>query len=136
MTDFSDYPHSPDMRVVNDLPRLEASKAAMFYSLAYKLLYLAKSYTFDMLPIAQFLTTRVQFSTEQDMSKALNSLAYLNSTKDFELRLNAKQPLSVLCYIDASHAILPDRKSQGGSMSFVDAIELLSTKTMKRLSRC
>ena len=67
VTDFSDYPHSPDMRVVNDLPRLEASKAAMFYSLAYKLLYLAKSYTFDMLPIAQFLTTRVQFSTEHSL---------------------------------------------------------------------
>ena len=68
-----------------------------------------------MLPISQFLTTRVQYSTEQDMSKALNSLAYLNATKDKELRLNAKQPMSVLCYIDASHAILPDRKSQGGS---------------------
>ena len=91
VTDFADYPHSPDMRVVNDLPRLESSKAAMLYSLAYKTLYLAKSYRFDMLPISQFLTTRVQFSTEQDMSKALNSLAYLNSTKDFELRLNAKQ---------------------------------------------
>ena len=53
-----------------------------------------------MLPIAQFLTTRVQFSTEQDMSKALNSLAYLNSTKDFELRLNAKQLYTkdMICY--------------------------------------
>ena len=35
----------------------------------------------------------------------------------FKLRLNAKQLLTVLCYIDASasHAILPDRKSQGGA---------------------
>ena len=50
VTDFADYPHSPDMRVINDLPRLESSKAAMLYSLAYKILYLAKSYRFDMLP--------------------------------------------------------------------------------------
>ena len=115
VTEFADYPHGPDMRIIEDLPRLESSQAESFYSLAYKLLYLAKRYRFDMLPIAQFLTTRVQFSTSQDMIKARNALAYLNATKHLELRLNATKPITALCHIDASHAVNPDRKSQGGA---------------------
>jgi hypothetical protein len=116
VTEFSDYPADSFMRICDDsLPRLPPKLAEAFHSLAYKFLYLAKRYRFDLLPIAQFLTTRVHISTAEDMQKAQMALNYLNSTRELELRLNAKHPTAVICFIDASHAVNPKRRSQGAS---------------------
>jgi len=92
-----------------------SSPGVQVHSLAYKLLYLAKRYRFDLLPVSQFLTTRVHISTAEDMQKAQTALEYLHLSKSLELRLNAKHPPAVLCFIDASHAVNPKRRSQGAA---------------------
>ena len=101
----------------DDVPDLvvDDSLAEKFHSLAYKILYLAKRCRPDILPAAQFLTTRVTISTDQDMEKAYHALKYMNNTRTLELRLGALKPLAILCYIDAAHAVHPDKKSQSGS---------------------
>ena len=87
----------------------------VLHSLAYKLLYLAKRCRPDLLPAAQFFTTRVSISTEQDVGKAFHTLKRINHTRALELRLSATQPLAILCYIDSAHAVHPNKKSQSGS---------------------
>ena len=49
------------------------------------------------------------------MQKAQTALEYLHLSKSLELRLNAKHPPAVLCFIDASHAVNPKRRSQGAA---------------------
>ena len=53
-----------------NLPPLVGTLKEDFHSLAYKLHYLAKRCRPDILPAAQFLTTRVSIFTSQDMDKA------------------------------------------------------------------
>ena len=116
VTEFAEFPADSCMRVCNpDLPQLSPTLAKQFHSLAYKLLYLAKRYRFDLLPVSQFLTTRVHISTAEDLQKAQTALEYLHLSKSLELRLNAKHPPAVLCFIDASHAVNPKRRSQGAA---------------------
>ena len=116
VTEFADFPAESTLRILDEnSPRLAGSTAEKFHSLAYKLLYLAKRCRPDLLPAAQFFTTRVSISTEQDMGKAFHTLKYINHTRTLELRLSATQPLAILCYIDSAHAVHPNKKSQSGS---------------------
>ena len=81
------------------------------------MLYLAKRTRPDILVATHFLSTRVQHPTEADADKAYHCLRYLNGTKDLGLRLNAFDPIHVIQYIDAAHAVHENMKSHAGSMS-------------------
>ena len=97
VTEFAESPADSCTRVCNpDLPRLSPTPAKQLHSLAYKPLYLAKRYRLDLLPVSQFLTTRVHVSTNEDVQKAQTALERLHLTKSLELRLNAKHPPAAL----------------------------------------
>ena len=116
VTEFEDFPTDSMLKMIDEnLPPLVGTAKAEFHSLAYKLHYLAKRCRPDILPAAQFLTTRVSISTSQDMHKAFHILKYINLSKALELRLGVILPLNLLCYIDAAHAVNPNKKSQSGS---------------------
>ena len=51
----------------------------------------------------------------EDIISAYHVLKYINNTRTLQLRLGASKPLAILCYIDAAHAVHPDKKSQSGA---------------------
>jgi len=96
-----------------DLP---ADKKAEFHSRVARLLYLAKKVRPDMLTAVSFLTTRVQFPTEQDWQKLERLLQYLNGTKYFGITLCPDSDMTVHGYADAAYGVHSDAKSHTGSV--------------------
>ena len=64
-----------------------------------------------------FLTTRVQSSTDDDLSKLHRVFKYLNSCPDLGITLEASDPLGIKAYIDASYGIHADGKSHSALVS-------------------
>ena len=81
------------------------------------MLHLTKRTRPDILVATHFLSTRVQKPTEADAEKVYHCLRYLNGTKDLRLRLNAFDPVHVIQYVDAAHAVHENMRSHAGSMS-------------------
>ena len=67
-----------------------------------------------MLTAVAFLSTRVQWSTEQDQKKLIKLGNYLNATKDLIIALSVDLPVVLHCYVDASYSEHPDGKSHSG----------------------
>jgi hypothetical protein len=98
-----------------DSPLLSADDKKFFHCQVAKALYAAKRARPDLGTAVAFLSTRVTKSTEQDMTKLLRLLRYVNGTKDLTLTLGVTDPIKVVDFVDASFAVHPDRKSHGGS---------------------
>ena len=95
-------------------PALSGDDADSFHSIAYKLLYLTKRARPDILLAAQFLSRRVLRPTEEDKYKLDRALKYLCKTSDLKLILRPGDNFKARIFIDASHAIHDDYKSQKG----------------------
>ncbi len=117
VTETELVPASKDLRKICDSPVLNESAKDGFHSLAYKMLYLAKRTRPDIMVATHFLSTRAQKPTQEDAEKAYHCLRYLNGTKDLGLRLNAFDPIHVIQYVDAAHAVHDNMRSHAGSMS-------------------
>jgi hypothetical protein len=98
----------------SESPPLTGAQKEEFHSRVAKLLYLAKRVRPDILMVVNFLSTRVQCSTEQDWSKLDRVLGYLNGSADLGIVLDASTVLQVFASIDASYAVHADFKSQTG----------------------
>jgi hypothetical protein len=88
------------------------SEKTKFHSVVAKLLYLGKHGRPDILMSAQFLCTRVQAPTKQDITKLERVLGYLKFTKGWTRSFDRSDFDRVTTYIDASFATHPDGKGQ------------------------
>ena len=102
-------------RVDQESPKLDRELTDVFYSLVYRLLYVAKRVVPEILTAVQFLTTRVTKSTEEDLHKLVRVLKYLEDLEDPAIYLSADpRNMKVKVSADASFACHEDAKSQTG----------------------
>jgi hypothetical protein len=82
-----------------------------------------------LLPIS-FLSTRVQTPDEDDWSKLLRVLKYLNGTSHLGIALQCDQQIKIKSFIDASYGIHGDFKSHSGMVITLGKgpIDVASTK--------
>jgi len=86
-----------------------------FHSVVAKLLYLSKRTRPDILVAVNFLTSRVQVSTQQDYEKLIRVLKYLYGTQKWGIILEGTDDILTLkIFIDASYGVHADGKSHTG----------------------
>ena len=111
----SENPAIPNLFYVNEnSPILKENERKQFHTLICKAQYLANRTRPDILPVAHFLSRRVNRLTEEDKDKMIKMAEYLFHSKQLGLRLGVIGDLRVTVYIDASYATHNDRKSQTG----------------------
>jgi len=111
----SENPAIPNLFYANDnSPLLVEKERKKLHTLVCKAQYLANRTRPDILPVAHFLSRRVNRLTEEDKEKMVQMAEYLFHSKQLGLRLGVVGDLRVTVYIDASYATHNDRKSQTG----------------------
>ena len=98
-------------------PELDTERRQQFHSRVAKILYLGKRVRPDLLPTVAFLSTRVQRSTEQDWTKLMRLLQYINGSRQLGLLFEADNDLSLSAYIDAAYGVHADGKSHTGGVT-------------------
>ena len=96
---------------VNDAP-LDIQRSKTFHTVVAKLLYISKRARVDLQVAVGFLCTRVKSPTVQDWRKLKRLLQYVNGTMDIERIISLNNLLHLDYYVDASHAVHPDMRSQ------------------------
>jgi hypothetical protein len=110
-------PFLPNLFTIsNDEELLQRCEKEVFHSCVANLLYLAKRVRPDILTPVAFLTARVSNPTFEDWKKMNRVLKYLNSTKDFGVRIKPGKDICIEAYVDASYAPHKDAKSHTGSV--------------------
>ena len=95
--------------------KLEGKHKEEFHSLIMSLQYLAKRVRPEILCPVVFLSTRVQHADQDDWSKLIRVMKYLNGSKELGIILEPSEGiLSVRSYVDASFAVHADFKSHTG----------------------
>ncbi len=108
----------------------------IFHTTTACLLYLAKRARPDILTVTSFLCTRVKSPTEEDMTKLLLTLGYLQNTQQTTLTLKPKKPMQLEVYIDAAFAAHDDSKSHSGIAVFVAGVVVYaSSRKQKCITR-
>ena len=79
-------------------------------------LFVAKRARPDIMVTIAFLCTRVRETTEEDWSKLVRLLRYLNGTANLFLTLSADNSKIIRWYGDASFAVHQDMKSHTGGL--------------------
>jgi hypothetical protein len=110
-------PATEQLFQIRDSPLLSADAAERFHTLTAKLLYLAKRSRPDILLAVSFLTTRVQCSTEDDLSKLHRVFKYIASCPNLGITLEASDSSGIKAFIDASYGIHADGKSHSALVS-------------------
>ena len=101
---------------------------------AAKVMYLAKRVRPECLVACSFLASRVNVATEEDMSKLMRLLKYLNGTKDIGLRLMGDTYLTVIAFIDASFGVHMDFKSHTGIAIVIGKGVIFAKSTKQKLN--
>ena len=97
-------------------PTLDAADKERFHSRVAKLLYLAKRIRPDILCATNFLSTRVQCPTQEDLNKLKRIYMYLNGTQTLGLRLECnKTGMEIYTFVDAAYGVHADGKSHTGA---------------------
>ena len=94
---------------------LDVEQKALLHSNVMALMFMAKRSRPDILLAVSFLTTRVLNPTQQDMSKLMRVMRYLNATRGKHVVLKPDDTIKVTAFIDASYAPHPDAKSHAGA---------------------
>lgn len=106
--------------------------AAHFHTRVARGLYVCKRARQDIQPTIAILCSHVKDPNQTDWTKLIRLMKYLNGTKDMTLTLSAANLRCIKkSYLDASHAVHPDFKSQhtGGTMTFGSgAVQSMSRK--------
>ena len=118
---------------IRDVPKLGKKDKDRFHSTTAKLLYIAKRARPDLLLAVSFLTTRVQDPDVDDQNKLLRALGYLNATQDLFLTLSPGHSISIVAYIDASHAVHPDAKGHTGATISIGQGAILCKSSKQKL---
>ena len=97
-------------------PTLDAGDKEKFHSRVAKLLYLAKRIRPDILCATNFLSTRVQCPTQEDLNKLKRIYMYLNGTRTLGLRLECNETgMEIYTFVDAAYGVHIDGKSHTGA---------------------
>ena len=97
-------------------PALDAKQKEEFHSRVAKLLYLAKRIRPDILCATNFLSTRVQCPTYEDLNKLKRLYMYLNGTRTLGLRLECNETgMEIYTFVDAAYGVHIDGKSHTGA---------------------
>ena len=111
-------PAKPDLFTVKPDttdPLLTTSAREYFHSITVKLLYLSKRSRPHILTPVAFLTKRVTKPQAEDMKKLERTVQYIRHNKDLGLTLQIEEPITGICYVDASYGVHHDMKSHTGS---------------------
>ena len=104
---------------VNDSPVLERKRADDLHTFTAKGLFACKRARPDIHMAIAFLSTRVKEPVEDDWTKLLRMMKYLNGSKEEVLFLSADDLHVVKWFVDASFAVHADFKSHtGGAMTY------------------
>jgi hypothetical protein len=120
-------------KVREDSPPLTEREREEFHSCVAKLLYIAKRARPDLLTAIGFLCTRVSCSTQDDNSKLIRVLKYLNGTKDMTLRLSGSNGMIISAWVDAAFAVHKDGKGQTGAVISIGGGAVYSKSSKQKL---
>jgi len=122
-------------KVRDTAPKLDSVEAEEFHSIVASLQYLAKRTRPDILNPVVYLSTRVHCSDEDDWTKMMRVLKYLNGSKELGICLDPSQGLlSIHAYVDASFAVHHDMKSHTGIVVSFGAGGILFSSTKQKLN--
>jgi hypothetical protein len=117
---------------------LPASDQAWLRRGMARVAYLANRTRGELLTVVMKLATRIGKFTKHDMGKFNRLIAYIHQHRNVKLVLGCKlgAPVTVKGYIDASHAVHQDLKSQTGcSISLGLGSVYVSSKKQKTVSK-
>ena len=109
-------PASDSLFRIRESPKLSRENAEIFHNIVAKGLFVAKRARPDIMVTIAFLCTRVREPTDDDWTKLIRLLRYLNGTSEFFLTLSADNTNIIRWYGDASFAVHQDMKSHTGGV--------------------
>jgi hypothetical protein len=115
-------------------PLLNKEKRELFHTFVAKGLFLCKRARPDIQPAIALLATRVQSPNEQDWSKLLKLIAYLNYTSEEVLILQIDNSHCIKWYVDAAFAVHHDKKSHTGANMTLGNGSIYSTSTKQKIN--
>jgi len=133
---FSETPAGANLfDIKENSPKLETQDRKKFHTLVAKLLYISKRVRPDILLAVNFLTTRVQEPTDEDHSKLMRVLKYLNRTKERGLTLRIGESVFVHAYIDASFGshVHDGRSHAGAVVGIGEALAILAKSSKQKV---
>jgi hypothetical protein len=131
----SNYPWNENLFKIDDKsPLLNKEKRELFHTFVAKGLFLCKRARPDIQPAIALLATRVQSPNEQDWSKLLKLLAYLNYTSEEVLILQIDNSHCIKWYVDAAFAVHHDKKSHTGANMTLGNGSIYSTSPKQKVN--
>ena len=113
---------------------LDKRDSEIFHSTVMKGMFLVKRGRPDAETAFSFLSSRVNYSTEQDKKKLEKCMGYLLHSRDDILTLEADDKQNLYWYIDASFAVHPDMKSHTGAIFTLGKGSIISSSTKQKVN--
>jgi len=120
-------------QIDEDSKALNEEAAEDFHSTVCKLLYLGKMVRNELLGAVNFLCSKTQAPTEQDLTKLRKIFGYLRGKVDLGLTLGADRYLYVRLSVDASYGVYADGKSHTGACVFLGLGATNATSAMQKI---
>ena len=110
------------MKRDKESPSLSEDEKSIYRSRLMKMMFAANRTRPDILFQCIVLSTRIESATQEDMDHIIHLMQYLNYTSHYEIYFHSKGNIKLQAYVDASHCIYEDRKSQTAFGIFIDDI--------------
>jgi hypothetical protein len=132
----STTPAGKDLFNDDETKLLPLSQQKNLHTVVAKLLFLATRVRPDILLVVNYLTTRVNKFTTNDLKKCNRCLKYLNKTKSLGLILKAdnSNELKINNHSDASFGVHMDGRSQSASVSSLGSGSFFSASHKQKLT--
>ena len=114
--------------------KLLEDEARIFHTIVAQGLFICKRARPDIMTAIAFLCTRVKDPDIDDWKKLIRLLCYLNSTKNYFLRLSADSMNMVSWEVDAAFAVHEDMKSHTGAVGSLGRGAFSATSTKQKLN--
>jgi hypothetical protein len=135
-TNTAPTPAAENLFEVGQSASLNKKRAEELHTFVAKGLFACKRARPDIHTATTFLCTRVKQPSENDWTKLLRLMEYLNGTKDEVLFLSADDLHVIKWYVDASFAVHEDFKSHtGGAMTFGRGVPISISRKQKLNTR-
>jgi hypothetical protein len=128
-------PAAEDLFIINELPLLPLDAQKRIHSTVAQLLYLSTRVRPDILLPVNFLATRVNKFTSDDLKKLDRVLRYLKTTEQLGLTLRSTNSaeITIEASADASHGVHHDGKGQSASVISLGQGSVKSTSNKQRI---
>jgi hypothetical protein len=110
------------------------TRADLFHRISAKGLFVCKRARPDTHPTVAVLCTRVRRPIEDDWSKLVRLIKYLNGTRKDKLYLTAANLHTIMWHVDAAFAVHPDFKSHTGGVMTLGGGAMQSMSRKQRLN--